>query len=674
MALFDWLFGRPLATAEEEGEKVGAGAGVPMLGLDALSSAAYGPEAALAILIVVGTGGIAFANPITWLIVALLALVYFSYRQTIAAYPSGGGSYTVAKENLGVRFGLLAGAALMIDYVLVVAVGIAAGVGALVSAIPELQPYILPLCLAILVLITAVNLRGARESGVALAIPTYLFVVSLIGVIGVGVWKALVSGGHPEPVELRPRSWPEPPEAVTWWLLMKAFASGCTAMTGVEAVSNGVAAFREPRVSTARRTLTIIIVILAVLLVGIAYLCKAYGVGAMDQTKEGYDSVLSQIVAAVAGRGVMYYVTIASVLAVLCLSANTGFADFPRLCRAVALDGFLPNGFAQRGRRLVYTEGIVVIAVLSGVLLIAFGGITDHLIPLFAVGAFLAFTLSQIGMVVHWLKKPQPAAAPPAAGGDNRGEPVWGSPSEPRPAESAPAPVPKRDPRASGAALVNGIGALGTGVALVVILVAKFTEGAWVTVALVALLMATFTGVRRHYRTVAREVADARPLSPANLHPPLVVLLVRGWSKVTRKALRMAMRLSPNVYALHIADDEHRLVELEAEWEKYVTDPCLSAKVPAPQLVVVTSPYRQLYRPLMEFLREMVQTHPDRHIAVVIPELVERRWYHFLLHNQTAAVIKGYLYFSGMERVAVVNVPWYLRGDEEQQQQPPPTT
>jgi amino acid transporter len=638
MALFDWLFGRPLATAEEEGEKVGAGAGVPMLGLDALSSAAYGPEAALAILIAVGAAGIAYANPITWLIVALLALVYFSYRQTIAAYPSGGGSYTVAKENLGVRCGLLAGAALMIDYVLVVAVGIAAGVGALVSAVPDLREYILPLCLAILVLITAVNLRGARESGVALAIPTYLFVASLFGVIGVGIWKAITADGSPTPVELRPRPWPEPPEAVTWWLLMKAFASGCTAMTGVEAVSNGVAAFREPRVRTARRTLTIIIVILAVLLLGIAFLCKAYGIGAMDQTKDGYDSVLSQVVAAVAGRGVIYYITIASVLAVLCLSANTGFADFPRLCRAVALDGFLPNGFAHRGRRLVYTEGIIVIAVLSGVLLVAFGGITDNLIPLFAVGAFLAFTLSQIGMVVHWLKRPAPGA--------------------------------KRDPRATGAALINGIGALGTGVALVVILVAKFAEGAWVTVFLLALLMATFTSVRRHYRSIAREVADAKPLSPANLKPPLVVLLVRGWSKVTRKALRMAMRLSPNVYALHIADDEQRLVELEGEWAKYVTDPCLAACVPAPQLVVVTSPYRRLYAPLMEFLQELVSMHPNRHIAVVIPELVERRWYHFLLHNQTAALIKGYLYFSGLERVAVVNVPWYLRGDADDE---PPT-
>ena len=637
MALYDWLFGRPLATAEEEGERVGAAAGIPMLGLDALSSAAYGPEAALTILIVLGAGGITYANPITLLIVILLALVYFSYRQTIAAYPSGGGSYTVAKENLGVGPGLLAAAALMIDYVLVVAVGISAGVGALVSAFPTLQSYTLALCLVILALITSVNLRGARESGVVLAAPTYLFIGSLFGVIAVGLWKTFASDGYPTSV-MAPPALPEATETATWWLLAKAFASGCTAMTGVEAVSNGVAAFREPRVKNAQRTLTAIIVILAVLLLGIAYLCKAYGIGATEPGASGYESTLSQLVGAVAGRGAVYYITIGSVLAVLCLSANTGFADFPRLCRAVAMDGFLPSGFAHRGRRLVYTEGILVIAVLSGVLLVAFDGVTDHLIPLFAVGAFLAFTLSQIGMVVHWLKhRPE---------GQSRAAAKW-------------------------AAVVNGLGALGTGAALVVVLVAKFIEGAWVTVALVAGLVALFAWVRQHYRAIAREVASTTPLATTNLTPPLVVVLVRGWSRVTRKALRMAMRLSPNVYALHIAADEERLLALEGEWEKYVTAPCLAAGVAAPQLAVVTSPYRRLYGPLMEFIGDMVKTHPNRHIAVVVPELVERKWYHFLLHNQTAALIKGYLYFSGLERVVVVNVPWYLKGDEGTEAHPP---
>jgi amino acid transporter len=623
MALFDWLFGRHLTTSEEEGQRVGVAAGIPLLGLDALSSAAYGPEAAMTVLLALGAAGVGYIGPITLLIVGLLFLVYVSYRQTIAAYPGGGGSYTVAKENLGLAPGLLAAAALMIDYVLTVAVGISAGVGALVSAIPALQPYTLPLCLVLLAAIAVVNLRGVKESGLVFALPTYLFIGSLFGVLGVGFWRALTSDGAPAPV-VAPKTLEAGTEAVSLWLLAKAFAAGCTAMTGVEAVSSGVAAFREPAVKYARRTLSAIILILALMLVGIAYLCRAYGIGATDPGKEGYDSVLSQLVAAVAGRGVVYFVTIGSVLAVLALSANTGFADFPRLCRAVAQDGYLPHGFAHRGRRLVYTRGIIVLTVLSAILLVAFGGVTDKLIPLFAVGAFLAFTLSQVGMVAHWLK---------LGGAGSR-----------------------------LAIAVNGAGAIGTAAALVVILLAKFADGAWVTVLLLAGLVAVFIGVHRHYKDVGKELACAEPLDATGLTPPLVVLLVRGWSRVTRKALRVAMQLSPDVYALHIAYDEHRLLALEGEWSKYVADPCAAAGVPSPKLVVMPSPFRRLYAPLMEFVAELERTHPGRRLAVVVPELVERRWYHFFLHNQTAAMIKGYLYFSGLERVAVVNVPWYMKG------------
>lgn len=625
MAILDRVLGRPLATAEEQRQRVGVWAGIPLLGLDALASAAYGPEAALSILIVLGSAGVGYIGPLTLLVVGLLVLVYLSYRQTIATYPGGGGSYTVAKENLGVYPGLLAAAALMIDYVLVVAVGISAGVGSLVSAVPALQPYTLALCLLILSVITVVNLRGVREAGAAFAGPTYLFVVSLLGVILVGVWKTVEAGGHPSPVAPPPVPTPAT-EAAGWWLFAKAFASGCTAMTGVEAVSNGVTAFRDPVVHTARRALTAVIGLLALLLLGIAYLCRAYGIAATDPGQPGYDSVLSQLVAAVAGRGVVYYVTITAVLAVLCLSANTGFADFPRLCRTVAQDGFLPNGFAHRGRRLVYTRGILTIALLAAGLLVAFDGVTDHLIPLFAVGAFLAFTLSQVGMVVHWRK----------VGG----------------------------PTARVAAVINGAGAAGTAIALVIVLVAKFADGAWVTVGLVAGLMAAFAGVRRHYRYVGKALVTTEPLDLNDLTPPRVVVLVQGWSRVCRKALRVAMRLSPEVYALHVAADEFRLQQLEGEWEKYVTDPCRAAHVPAPKLVVVTSPFRRLYKPLMTFLGELENARKGGPIAVVIPELVERRWYHYFLHNQTAAILKGYLYFSGMERVSVVSVPWYLKEED----------
>jgi amino acid transporter len=621
MGLSDWVFGRTLASDEEGEQRVGVLAGIPMLGLDALGSAAYGPEAALTLLIPLGAAGLGYIGPISALIVVLLLVVYFSYLQTITAYPHGGGSYTVARANLGTTAGLLAAAALMLDYVLVVAVGISAGVGALISAAPKLQPYTLPLCLAILALLTVVNLRGVRESGLAFVLPTYLFVVSLLAVLGLGTVKAVLAGGRPEPVEAAPALRAEG-TAATLWLLMRSFANGCTAMTGVEAVSNGVSAFREPGVVHARRTLTAIILLLAVMLAGIAYLSWAYGVGATEPGEEGYDSILSQLTAAVVGRGWFYYVTIASVLSVLALSANTGFADFPRLCRVIAMDGFLPYSFAHRGRRLVYSRGILVLAVLSAGLLIGFGGITDNLIPLFAIGAFLAFTLSQAGMVAHWRK----------VGG----------------------------PHAGKSMAINAAGAACTAVALAVVLVSKFADGAWVMILLIPALLALFVGVRAHYRAVAREVATAAPLDAANLEPPLVLLPIRGWSAITRKALRFALKISPDVYALHVADDEETMADLEDTWEQRVREPAAAAGLPAPKLFVIYSPYRKLYGPLIQVVSDLQRAHPGRDLAVIVPEMVATRWYHYLLHNQTAAIIKAYLLFSGFRRVVVINVPWYL--------------
>jgi amino acid transporter len=621
MALTDWLFGRRLATDEEGEQRVGVVAAIPMLGLDALGSAAYGPEAALTLLIPLGAAGLGYIGPISALIIALLLVVYFSYRQTITAYPQGGGSYTVAKENMGTTAGLLAAAALMLDYVLVVAVGISAGVGALISAVPALQPYTLALCLVILAVITLVNLRGVRESGLAFVAPTYLFVVSLLAVIVLGTVKALLAGGRPEAVAA-PATLPPAQAAVGWWLLMRSFASGCTAMTGVEAVSNGVSAFREPAVGNARRTLTVIILLLAVMLAGIAYLCTAYRIGATEPGEEGYDSTLSQLTAAVVGRGWFYYVTIGSVLAVLALSANTGFADFPRLCRVIAQDGFLPHAFAHRGRRLVYSSGILVLAALSAGILIGFGGITDNLIPLFAVGAFLAFTLSQAGMVMHWRK----------VGG----------------------------PHAGTSMAINAAGAACTAVTLAVVLVSKFIEGAWVMILLIPALLAVFTAVHAHYQSVARGVATAEPLDAAKLEPPLALLPIRGWSTITRKALRIALKISPDVYALHIADDEHAMAHLEETWEQRVREPALAAGRTPPKLIVVYSPYRMLYASLKQVVGDLQCSFPNRDLAVIVPEMVPTRWYHYLLHNQTAALIKAYLLFSGFRRVVVINVPWYL--------------
>ena len=386
MSFVDLLLGKPLATSDERAEEIGASAGIPIFGLDALSSAAYGPEAAMTLLIPLGAAGVAYILPVSLSIVLLLTIVYFSYRQTIAAYPGGGGSYTVASENLGTHTGLLAAAALMIDYILVAAVGISAGVGALVSAAPQLQPHTLAICLAILLIVTIVNLRGVREAGVVFMIPTYAFLGSLLIAIAIGVTKSVLASGHPIAVAAPPASLAGPLVAsMSLWLMLQVFSNGCTAMTGVEAVSNGVRAFRAPTVPNAQRTLTVIIGLLAVLLAGIAYLVRAYGIQATDPGAPGYQSVISLLVAAVAGRGLFYYFTIGSVLVILSLSANTAFADFPRLCKAVSHDGYLPHSFGYRGRRLVYSQGIIVLAILSGILLIIFQGVTDRLIPLLSL-------------------------------------------------------------------------------------------------------------------------------------------------------------------------------------------------------------------------------------------------------------------------------------------------
>src|ERR1039457_4835970 len=437
MELIDLLLGRPLATEEEKAERIGPAKGIPIFGLDALSSAAYGPEAALTLLIPLGLAGVAYIVPISIGIIVLLGIVYFSYRQTITAYPLGGGSYTVASANLGVWAGLLAAASLMVDYVLTAAVGISAGVGALISAVPSLEHYTLPICLGILLLVTVVNLRGVRETGGVFMIPTYLFIFCLLGAIAVGLATTLAAGGHPVAVTPPPKPI-YATEAVGIWLLLRAFASGCTAMTGVEGVSNGVVGFQETPDTYARLTLTIVIGVLTLMLAGIAVLAKAYGVAATVPGQPGYQSLLSQLLGAVAGKGVFYWVSIASILVVLSLSANTAFADFPRLSRAIAQNGFLPHGLAVRGRRLVFVQGIYALAVLAGALLIVFGGVTDRLIPLYAVGAFLAFTLSQAGMVMHWKK----------AGAAGSGKSM----------------------------ALNALGAIATGVTVLVVLVAKFTD------------------------------------------------------------------------------------------------------------------------------------------------------------------------------------------------------
>ena len=620
MSLIDLLFGRPLKSSEERRERIGPAAGIAIFGLDALSSAAYGPEAALTLLVPLGAAGIKYIIPISASIIILLSILYFSYRQTIEAYPTGGGAYTVARQNLGTFAGLLAAAALMIDYVLTAAVGISAGVGALISAFPFLQPHTVLLCLAILLLITIVNLRGVREAGMVFMLPTYLFVGTLFITLGLGVAKSLAAGGDPEPVIPPPPLHP-PTVAVSAWLLLKAFSSGCTAMTGVEAVSNGVRAFAEPVVKTAQRTLTTIVAILIVLLAGIAYLVRAYHIGATPPGEPGYESILSQLTGAVAGKGPFYYITIGSILLVLTFSANTAFADFPRVCRAVAHDGYLPYSFASRGRRLVYSHGIYVLAFLTTFLLILFGGVTDRLIPLFAVGAFLAFTLSQAGMVAHWKRQ--------------------------------------RGPHARTSMFINGLGAAATATILAVVTVSKFAEGAWLTTLLIPAIMILMISVRRNYQRERVETAAREPLDLRDLRKPLVVVPILHWDKVAQKGLRFALTLSADVQGLHV-DCGEGSDRLREDWTRFVEEPVRKAGVPPPKLVVLTSPYRFVINPMLEYILDLERKNPDREIAVIVPELVERHWYQYFLYNQRGELLTALLLLKGDRRIIVINVPWYL--------------
>jgi amino acid transporter len=621
MNIIDLIVGKPLKSSDERAEQIGPTAGIPIFGLDALSSAAYGPEAALSLLIPLGLLGVHYIVPISLAIITLLFIVFLSYLQTIAAYPSGGGSYTVARSNLGAFPSLLAAAALLTDYILTAAVGISAGVGALVSAVPSLLPHTVLLCVGILAVITVLNLRGAHDAGMAFMVPTYLFVGTMLILIVAGVARVLLSGGHPVPVTPLPA--PGPVTAtVTFWLLLKVFASGCTALTGIEAVSNGVKAFREPGVKSAQRTLTVIIFVLAVLLAGISCLVRAYGISATNPGQPGYQSVLSMLLSAVFGKGVFYYLTIASILFVLSLSANTAFADFPRLCRAIAQNNYLPHVFAYRGRRLVYTYGIAALAVMTCFLLVVFGGVTDRLIPLYAVGAFLAFTLSQFGMVVHWFKK--------------------------------------RGPRWVRSVCVNGLGAFVTGITVLVVLVTKFTEGAWITVIFIPMVIFFFRIVRRHYHAVTVATTCTTGVEPAShKSPPIAVVPMDRWSRVSKQALEFASRISAEIIAVHVEPGDYTEL-LRDDWARYVEAPFREAGEEPPTLKILPSPYRLVIVPIVQYVLQLSVKHPQRRIVVVIPQLVEDRWYEYFLHNQRGRLLEWALLAQGNKRIFTLSSPCYL--------------
>ncbi len=594
--------GTPLPTAQSRHERLEKATALAVFASDALSSVAYATEEILLVLILAGTAALSYSIPIGIAIAVLIAIVVSSYRQTIRAYPQGGGAYIVSKDNLGVPAGLIAGAALLIDYVLTVAVSVAAGVAALTSAVPTLFPYRPGLCVVAVVGIALANLRGIRESGQLFAAPTYLFIASLGGLIVYGGLGALFDFLPEAPYQRHPPGL----EGVGLILFLRAFSSGCTALTGVEAVSDGVPAFKPPEAHNARVVLTWLGVILITLFLGITFLAYDFGI-----TPRPEETVVSQLARHIFGGGFLYYELQTVTMLILLLAANTSFADFPRLSFFLARDRFIPRQFATQGDRLVFSNGILILSGLAALLLVIFGGDTHALIPLYAVGVFLSFTLSQASMVRRWLRLKE--------------EGWWWR------------------------WWFNALGAIVTGLVMITIAATKFTHGAWIVVLLIPTLVGVFVLVHRHYEEVAVQ------LSLDGLGPPApmtntVLVLVGDIHRGVVKAIQYAQTLSPNAKAVYVETDPERTRRLEEKWGKY--------GMGAP-LIVLTSPYRSLLGPLTEYIDHLQEQGENHVVTIVLPEFIPARWWQLGLHNQTAFLIKGAMLFR--KNVIVTDVPYHLR-------------
>ncbi|HEY1015494.1 MAG TPA: APC family permease [Herpetosiphonaceae bacterium] len=614
------VVGNPLSTADQPHQRLNKRTALAVFSSDALSSVAYATEEMLIHLAPAGALLFSQSVPISLAIVLLLIIVAISYRQTIAAYPNGGGSYIVAADNLGTMPGLIAGAALLVDYVLTVAVSIAAGVNAITSIKPALGPYTVELCLAAIVFITLINLRGVKESGAIFSLPTYVFIGLMLLLIGAGLADWL--GGGLRPIEppaglLRgPHEQlfaPQGAEPLSLFLVLGAFASGCSAMTGVEAISNGVPAFKRPESRNARATLGAMAAVLAVMFLGTTWLAHLYG--AQPRAVEGQlatETVLSQVGRGVFGAGSpLHYALQFGTAAILLLAANTSYADFPRLASLLARDRFLPRQFSSIGDRLVFSNGIILLALCSAALIILFGGVTSNLIPLYAVGVFLSFTLSQAGMVRRWLRLKTPG---------------W-----------------------RRSALLNGLGAIATGVVLVVIAASKFAEGAWIVIIIIPVLVGLFMAMNRHYCRL-RDQLSFEGYRPPRPFQHTVLVLVSGVHRGVIPALSYATSIAPgNVRAVYIEFDPEDTEKVREKWAQWGGD------VP---LVVLESPYRSLVRPLMGYIEQVDAERDNDLISVVLPEFVPARWWHHLLHNQTALIIKGALLFR--PGTVVIDVPYHL--------------
>ena len=598
-----FFLGKPIPSHLAHHERLSRVTGLAVLSSDALSSVAYATDFVLATLVVAGVGAFVYAIPISLVIASLLAIVTFSYRQTIHAYPTGGGAYIVAKENISDTAGLIAAASLLVDYTLTVAVSISAGVLAITSAFPNVHPYRVEICLAFLAILTVGNLRGIRESGRIFAVPTYFFVVSVMVLLAAGTYRLLTGTIVPVDLPLPLNAGHQP---LTMFLLLTAFANGCTAMTGVEAVSNGVPAFRPPEAKNAASTLVTMAALAILMFIGITVLAHAYHV-VPNPTESG----ISQLGRAIfGGPNMLYYLLQAGTTLILVLAANTAYADFPRLASIVSRDRYLPRQFMNQGDRLAFSNGILVLSVFAAVLILAFRGDTQSLLPLYMIGVFVSFTLSQAGMVIHWRRTREPG---------------WRT-----------------------NACINGVGAVVTGIVLIIVAVTKTMEGAWIVLLLIPVIVAVFKVTHGHYEHVASELTLKGYAPEARVHNT-VLIPIGGLQRAVVDALRYAETLSDDVRAIYVDMNPASTELLRKEWETW------GGRV---KLVVLPSPFRSLMEPLLEYIDQASAEKANDYVTVILPEFVPARWWQQLLHNQTSLLIKGALLFR--PNIVVTSVPFHL--------------
>lgn len=605
------VFGKPIPTSRAHNERLGPILGLPVFSSDALSSVAYGTEAILGILILGGSVRLGLLLPITIGISILIAIIATSYFQTIHAYPGGGGSYIVASENLGERSGLVAGASLLIDYVLTVAVSVAAGIAAIISAFPSLQHLIVPLSVASILVIAYFNLRGVKESGAIFAVPVYGFILGILGLIVIGLFRSHgMPYAHQEAVS---NTINKEIGVSAIFLFLRAYAAGCTAMTGVEAVSNGVQAFKKPETANASKTLIAMAILLIVMFVGIGFLATTLPhLNLYDSSAEEYRSVVSQIAAQYLG-GVhspgFYYVQFTTAL-ILILAANTSFADFPRLSSLISRDGYLPRALARQGDRLVFNNGIIVLALFSCALIIYFRGQLDALLPLYAIGVFSAFTLSQTGMVQHWRRE--------------------------------------RGPGWVKHAMINGVGAVLSGIVLAVILFTKFLEGAWIVVVLIAIIYVTFSAIKQRYRRIGEQLTSSQSVVSLPTGNRVLLLVPRVHRGIVQ-ALSYARLVKGDLEAIHVPIDERTVPSLQRSWKQLAED------VP---LKILPSPFRSLLEPILSYVDDLQKEDPNQFITVILPEAIASKLYAKFLQENVALQLKVAL--SSRKNVVVTNVRYFI--------------